>query len=78
MIPRFLPLSTRPGTRRCVPEMKTPLKLGLYGVGLVAIFAASFFVAGAIVPAGVQPQPTISEHGNSDHTGSAPASGSAS
>jgi len=30
--------------------MKVPVRLGLYGAGLVVIFAASAAVAGAVVP----------------------------
>ncbi len=33
--------------------MNAPSRLALYGVGLVAIFAASYAVAGAVVPESV-------------------------
>ena len=31
--------------------MKAPVTLGLYGVGLAAVFAASFAVGAAVIPA---------------------------
>ena len=31
--------------------MKAPVRLGLYGLGLAAVFAASFAVGAAVIPA---------------------------
>ncbi|WP_369372435.1 heavy-metal-associated domain-containing protein [Promicromonospora sp. Populi] len=39
-----------PGARRGSGRMNAPARLGLYGAGLAALFAAAFVVAGAVVP----------------------------
>lgn len=40
--------------------MKAPARLGLYGAGLVAVFAVAFATAGAVVPAGTGEGITLS------------------
>ena len=44
-------LSRKPATPGCVPDMRAPTKLGLYAVGLVAIFAVGFAGSRVFIPA---------------------------
>lgn len=48
--------------------MNTPARLGLFGLGLAAVFVAGFFVAGAVVPpSAVEERVAATEDAHGDH-----------
>jgi len=49
--------------------MKAPVTLGLYGVGLAAVFAASFAVGAAVIPGWISQIEQPTHPSPSDHDG---------